>query len=395
MIDAEAQVLVVRGALQDDELEVRIGVHRAADETDLGARLALEVEDLLAPVADVDHRLAGVVLGHQLAVLRRDAEPEHPRPGLVDGEPHPRRGGRAVGRQRHRLRPHDAALVLDVEHDRLAVEPGLADDHVDHQRRPLQRDARSADPANLDVARQRLLPDADGEDRQPLRLQGEQRLAERGFRGVRAVADHDQPGQRQAGQLLARAVEGNAQPRLRAAERQLVLGVHALRRAREAERPHHELVGEGLHETAVGGAELLPHETRARAIVVIGDLHAARIVEQHGEEVLLRDRGLDHQHRPEQADGDEPDQGHAQRGQDDAITRAQSRAAAAIGGDRHHHGDAGRRRRQIRRAPGGEAELSLREDDRAVGKQQLKKAFEQRPSPDPVRTRALCRILLD
>ena len=61
-----------------------IVLHGAADEADLGPRLALEVENLLAPIAHVDHRLARVVLGDELAVLRRDAEAEHARPGVVD-----------------------------------------------------------------------------------------------------------------------------------------------------------------------------------------------------------------------------------------------------------------------------------------------------------------------
>ena len=56
----------------------------AADELHLEARLAFEVEDLLLAIAHVDQRLARVVLGDQLAGLRRDAEAEHARPGLVD-----------------------------------------------------------------------------------------------------------------------------------------------------------------------------------------------------------------------------------------------------------------------------------------------------------------------
>ena len=79
IVDAQPDVLVVGRALQHDEQQVRIVLHGAADEAHLGARLALEVENLLRAIAHVDHRLARVVLGDQLAVLRRDPEAEHPR----------------------------------------------------------------------------------------------------------------------------------------------------------------------------------------------------------------------------------------------------------------------------------------------------------------------------
>ncbi len=53
---------------------------------------------------------------------------------------------------------------------------------------------------------------------------------ERAFGGIRAVGDHDQAGQRQPGQFLTRAVEGDAKPCLRAGERQLVFGIRRARR---------------------------------------------------------------------------------------------------------------------------------------------------------------------
>ena len=120
VVDAEAHVLVVGRPLQRDQQQVGIVVHRAADELHLGPRLALEVENLLPPVAHVDHGLARVVLGDQLAVLRRDAEAEHARPGVADGEAHASRRRRSIVRQLHLLRADDAAFVLDVERDGLA-----------------------------------------------------------------------------------------------------------------------------------------------------------------------------------------------------------------------------------------------------------------------------------
>ena len=99
VVDLEPQVLVVGGALQHDQLQLLVVGERAAQELHLEARLALEVEDLLAAIADVDQRVAAVVLGQQLARLRRHAEAEHPRPRLGRREAHPHRGRLAVGRR--------------------------------------------------------------------------------------------------------------------------------------------------------------------------------------------------------------------------------------------------------------------------------------------------------
>ena len=61
-------------------------------------------------------------------------------------------------------------------------------------------------------------------------------------------------------------------------------------------------------------AELLLREVASRLTVGpagsgagrrIRDPHAARVVDQEGEEVLLRDRRLDDEHRPEEADGEQ------------------------------------------------------------------------------------------
>ena len=144
-------------------------------------------------------------------------------------------------------------------------------------------------------------------------LEAEQRLAERGIGGVGAVADHHQPGHRQSGQLLAHAGQRRAEPRLRAAERQIALLRGARRRAREAERAHREPIGQRLEQPAIGGAELALHECGARLPVDIGNLHAARVVQQHADEVLLRHRGLDDQQRPEQADQDDGEDREADR----------------------------------------------------------------------------------
>ena len=87
LVAEEPHVLVVGGALQRDDLEVLVVGHGAAQELHLEARLAFEVEDALARVADVHQRLAHVVLRDELAVLRRDLELEEPRARLGGHRP--------------------------------------------------------------------------------------------------------------------------------------------------------------------------------------------------------------------------------------------------------------------------------------------------------------------
>ena len=72
----EAEELVLGRALQRDELEIRVRPRRRANEPHLVARLAFDVENLLATVAHVDERLLRVVLLDLLARLQRNAERE-------------------------------------------------------------------------------------------------------------------------------------------------------------------------------------------------------------------------------------------------------------------------------------------------------------------------------
>ena len=62
-------------------------------------------------------------------------------------------------------------------------------------------------------------------------------------------------------------------------------------------------LSDSVFSTPLSGApNCCLHERRRAAPVLIGDLHAARIVQQHAEEVLLRDRGLDDEDGPEEAE---------------------------------------------------------------------------------------------
>ena len=88
--------------------------------------------------------------------------------------------------------------------------------------------------------------------------------------------------------------------------------VDALRARREAEQPDDEFLAQRLEERAVRAAERVLDPVAARLAVAIGDAHAARVVDQHADVVALRHRRRQQQHRPEQADHQHDERGHAQ-----------------------------------------------------------------------------------
>ena len=136
-VEHEPVVLVVGRAQQRHDLQVLVLFHCAMQELQLGTRLALEIEDLLGAVVDIDERLALVVLRHQFAGPRRNPEAEHARARIRCREAHAHGCRLAIDRQLHFLRPDNASFVFDVERDRLAGVARLRDERVDHQRRAL------------------------------------------------------------------------------------------------------------------------------------------------------------------------------------------------------------------------------------------------------------------
>ena len=137
-----------------------------------------------------------------------------------------------------------------------------------------------------------------------------------------------------------------------------------------------EPIRQRLHERALGGAELLLDELAARLPAPVGDLHAARVVQQHRHDVLLRHRRADDERRPEEAEEDERQRRHAQHGQDDAIAQPSLAADAPVGDGGGHHDGARQHRRHQRTRADVEAELALLEDDRPIAEECLKNGVE-------------------
>ena len=99
-----------------------------------------------------------------------------------------------------------------------------------------------------------------------------------------------------------------------------------------------------VEQRRVRAVQLLLDERAARLAVAVGDRHAARVVDQDAEEVLLRDRRLQDQRRPEQAEEQDRQRREPQADEHDAVARAIGGRNAAIGqqredGERRHRRD--------------------------------------------------------
>ena len=371
----EALVLVVGGPLQRHDREVLVVVDRAVQKRHLRPRLTFVVQDLLASIGNVDQGLAHVVLGHELTGTGRDSETEHPWTGIRRRESHPHRCRLAVLRQLHLLGADDAAFVLDVKRDGLAGVPGLRHDCVDHERRAKERGPRRRYAVHLHVAREPVPAHTHGEHRHCRCLQPEQRVAQRRVGGVRAVAHKDHPGQRQPRELLARTVESRAKAGLHPAERQLVGRLEAPRRGGEPERPKNESFRQGLDQRRVLAERLLDERT-ARLGAPVGNLHASRVVDEDGEEVLLRNGCLDHEDRAEQAEQHEGERRQAQDGQDDPVAHAPARRDRPIrehGRNNRRHGD---RRGDVRTGGGCETKLPLLKNHRPIAEKEMEQRIQ-------------------
>ena len=103
-------------------------------------------------------------------------------------------------------------------------------------------------------------------------------------------------------------------------------GADAIGGGREAEDAHGVAAGQRLHHRAVG-CERRVDELAPRLAVVIGHAHAAGVVQQDAEEVLLRHGRPQNQDRPEQAEEDEADKAETRS----AMSTARSSRLASPG----------------------------------------------------------------
>ena len=374
--DGLTVVLVLGRPGQRHHLQVLVVFDRAAHELVLEARLAFVVEGLLGAIVDLDQRVARVVLRHLLACLRRDLELEEARARLRRGEAHFHRRRFALRRQRHLLRADDAPVVFDAERHGLAAVAGLRQHDVDDERRALEDRPRRLDARHLDVVRETLLADADGEHRNRSRFQAGERLVDRGVGRVGAVRHHHEAGQRQPGELVAGAIKRLAEPCGRAAELEVAGRRDAVGRGREAEEADDKSLRERRQQPGVRAVQLLLDERAPRLAVAVRNRHASRVVQQNAEEILLRHRGFEDQRRPEQAKEQHGERREPQADEHDTVARPIGRGHAAISQQREDRGRRSRRDDQQHRAGQAPAEVALLEHEGRVFEQEAKELVQ-------------------
>ena len=177
---------------------------------------------------------------------------------------------------------------------------------VDHQRRALQRRARRRRRDRPGCPRERLAPDADGEDRNAPRPSARAAHRSATHRVVSAPSlTSDEAGERQSGQLLRGRRRAPRRAGLRARKRQLV-GARAAdaddekRNVRRTNRSDSALSSAASGEPNCCRDEVAARLRRpSRRSACCASRPSAR------QEVLLRHRGLDDEHGPEQAEQDD------------------------------------------------------------------------------------------
>ncbi len=283
--------------------------------------------------------------------------------------------GFAVVRERDLLSAQDASRVLDVERYGGAAETVLRHDDVHRQVRPFQHLPGRADAADLDVASQRLATDADREHRHLACPQAEQRLLDRRLFRVGAVGHHHEAGQRQARELVFRALQRVSKLRLCAIERQVARGADAIGGRGEAEDAHGVAARKRLHDRAFG-RERRGDELAARFAVVVGHAHAARVVQQDAEKVLLRHCGAKDENGAEETEEHEAHETQPQSGQDRSVDPARITGRTPVGQD----GGERRRRRQagrdIDRRPERQTQFTLLKDIGRIFEEKCKQRVE-------------------
>jgi hypothetical protein len=88
---------------------------------------------------------------------------------------------------------------------------------------------------------------------------------------------------------------------------------------REPEVSEHEAAGQLGGDGTGGIPEDPPHRVEAGPAVEVGQTHAARVVEQDAEHVALRHGAGQQQHRPEQTESQQRENGHPEEPENQPI----------------------------------------------------------------------------
>src|SRR5262249_36072248 len=157
-----------------------------------------------------------------------------------------------------------------------------------------------------DVVGESFSADADREHWYRTGLHACERFVERRVRRIGAVGDEHDAGERQSREIVARARERLTDARGAAAVIQLVGGLHPVCRSREAKFAENEPLRQALQQRATR-TKAAPYELAPRFVLPIRNLHAARIVDDDGQEILLRYCGFQDERRTYEAENDQRD----------------------------------------------------------------------------------------
>ena len=134
------------------------------------------------------------------------------------------------------------------------------------------------------------------------------------------------PASGRPGELVARAIERRREARRRCRRTSRSPAVPT--RSDEDEKRKNRTTNfcdSAASSCAFGPLQLLLHERAARLAVEVRDRHAARVVDQDAEEILLRHRRLEHQRGPEQAEEQDRQRRQPQADQHHAVARGDRR----------------------------------------------------------------------
>ena len=183
--------------------------------------------------------------------------------------------------------------------------------------------------------------------------------------------DENDPGKGHARQLGTYGVECRTDVGVGAVEGQLTEAIDTVHDVGETEEAEDEAVRQPLEELALLWRERLADELVSGCAVLALESHAARIVDQHTYEVLLRHDAGDDQGRLHQAKHEHPEQGNSQTGHDAPVGDRAPTPRDRVGRDGARTEDSCHPEPEAHVRRRSEGHLSLLEEDRSVLEQKL------------------------
>ena len=284
IVDPLAVNLVLGGAQHRNQLHAVIVVLGPPDEFVLPARLAFDVQHAALVGFHVDQTRDGVVRRVGLAGQRIERELQRLGAGSADIEQQILGLRLSVRRQRDLLCGQDFVSVAHAQRGLSARVAPLVKADARHQSRIRQRAGGDANVVDLHVAGHLFLAEAHGVNGDAAAAQRCDRVPVDPAGVVGAVAQQHDRADRQAGGFVGQLFDSVADVRDRSGSIEPIEAVHASDVAVEAIETRLKLLLQIGQYPALQRLEGLLQPSRA----VLGNSHAARIIDNQGDDVLLR-----------------------------------------------------------------------------------------------------------